>query len=540
MVEPYDPIPPKRSEPPPLPRLWKNLPEPEEPIEAVPANAKPKRSQGEADAGKGGSQTRGKKKKKTEDVLDDGTGATKLEETPVLDTYEARQRARWIIGGLLGTIGLIGLVIVLRAFKGGGSEEIRDGEPPEIRATGDSRANGEVEARNILDNSKQADKLGKSKASIDLLNKLAKNYQNTAAGREAMHALDRGRRNRPLFGVDIPEQVSGPKPPPPGTSLVIDASPPKNPGSSIPGPTAPKPVETAPPASVSTPVAPTIITKPLPAGYRAKFDFPVHPSGWPTRIVCDHDDAELVLVPAGTFLMGREDGDPAERPSHQVSLSTYYIDQHEVTVRQFYQFLKETGRPIDAAKLVAKDAVVPPASDDHPVVNVSEREAKAYCNWAGRRLPTEAQWEMAARSTDGRISYWNGELPRKDPPRSPRPMEPAMSLPSDISPYGAFDMAANAWEWTADYYDSRYYKQFRNLVIDPTGPKESLAGIAVGTVKGGSKSGILTWREGLKLETRLPYLGFRGALPVEGLPVAPVAVPSPNNTPALPGGVVPF
>src|SRR6202043_429763 len=97
-------------------------------------------------------------------------------------------------------------------------------------------------------------------------------------------------------------------------------------------------------------------------------------------------------------------------------------------------------------------------------------------------------------------------------------MEPVMSLSSDVSPYGAFDMGANAWEWTSEYYDSQYYQQFRALVTDPTGPKESRAKLAQVTVKGGSKSGSLTWREGQKIETRLPFLGFRGALPVEGAP----------------------
>ena len=530
MDESYDPIPQKRTEPPPLQRLWKNPPEVEEPIDAAPAKAGKKRKPGEPEA----DGSKSKKKKKQEEVLDDGTGATKLEETPVLDTYEARQRARWIIGGVLSAIGLILVIVVVRAFKGGGVEEVREGEPPEIRAATDSRAKAEVEARNILENAKQADQLGKSKAATDLLNKLAKNYQNTAAAREAMQALDRGRRNRPLFGADLPEQVSGPKPPPPGSSPATDLPPPKALGASIPGPTAPRPVEptTAPPPPSTTP---TIVARPLPPGYRAKYDFPMDPSGWPTRIVCDHDNAELVLVPAGTFLMGREDGDPAERPAHPVKVSTFYVDRHEVTVGQYHQFLKETGRPIDAAKIQA--------ADDLPVVNVSAREAKAYCNWAGRRLPTEAQWELAARSMDGRISYWNGELPRKDPPKGTRAMEPVMSLPSDVSPYGAFDMAANAWEWTSEYYDSKYFQQFRNLVTDPTGPKEGLARIASVTVRGGSKSGTLTWRDGLKIETRLPYLGFRGALPVEGLPIAPPPVTTPSNAPNpnnLPGGVVPF
>jgi sulfatase modifying factor 1 len=356
-----------------------------------------------------------------------------------------------------------------------------------------------------------------------------------------MHAIDRNRQKRPLFGVDLPEQVSGPKPPTPGVATATGPTPPKPAESALATPTQPRPPDSSGSATAATaPVAPPVPVKPLPNGFRAKPDAPLHASGWPTRIICERDGAEMVLVPGATFLMGRDDGDPDERPAHRVGLSTYYIDLHEVTVRQYLLFLKETGRPIDVAKLTSRETTDPPTTGEHPVVSVNAREAKAFCNWSGRRLPTEAQWEMAARSPEGRISYWNGELPRKDPPKGPRPMEPVMSLPSDLSPCGAFDMGANAWEWTSEYYDSQYYQQFRNPINDPTGPKESRSKPAQVTVKGGSKSGILTWREGHKIETRLPYLGFRGALSVEGTPAAPASAPQPNNGSNLPGGVVPF
>jgi formylglycine-generating enzyme required for sulfatase activity len=94
-------------------------------------------------------------------------------------------------------------------------------------------------------------------------------------------------------------------------------------------------------------------------------------------------------------------------------------------------------------------------------------------------------------------------------------------------------MGANAWEWTADYYDSQYYKQFRNLVVDPPGPKEPRTKIVSMAVRGGSKSGILTWREGQRAETRLPFLGFRGALQVE-VTAPPPAIANPANP--SPGG----
>jgi len=539
LPEPEDdePIAPRPSAVAPLPRLWKAAPAPEPAEEVTDSKAKPK--------AKSESEPRARPRKKKDEQHDDGTGASKLEETPVLDTYQTRQRVRWLVGGVLAAVGVVSLIVILRTLMGGGAEEITAGELPDPRAVSQPqpppRINPESEARQLVENARKADKAGKTKDALILLHKAADNYQGTAGSREALAAIDRDRRKLALFGHEGPEMTTGPKPPPPGSSAATGPSPPP-PGPTTPtAPAPPSPeVGTAPAPAEVVKVNPAMPTRPIPAGFHAKPGAPIHPSGWPSQITCDRDGSVMVLVPGGTFLMGREDGEATERPAHWVAVSTYYIDQHEVTVRQYVQFLKETGRPIDS-RVAPKETSDPPTNpDDLPVVNVSFNQAKAYCNWARKKLPTEAQWEMAARSSDGRISFWNGELPRKDPARGPRPMEPVMSLPSDVSPFGVFDLGANAWEWTSEFYDSQYYQQFRNLVTDPTGPRESPARIALATVKGGSKAGVLTWRDGLKLETRLPYLGFRGALPVEGAPVAP---PRPTNTTPnqpLPGGVVPL
>lgn len=546
-----------RVEPPPLPRLWKTPPEVEDAEASAPKKVEAKAaSPARSEPPRKVEKPRPKPKKKVE-VLDDGTGAVQLEETPVLDTYEARQRVRWIVSGALGVIALTGTILIFKAFQGGGEEEIRDGEPPvEVRANSTPKASAEREARILLDMAKQADTLGKTAAALDQLNKLNRVYTGTAAAREAAHALDRYKQELSLFGLDGSEMANGPKLPAPGTAsatgpspagkVMVATGPPANKSATGPTPIA-SPTQPSTSATSPAPVAPTfaptppptpIVSRPLPSGYRPKYDFPIHPSGWPTRIVSDRDGAEMVLVPASTFLMGRDDGEVQERPTHEVAVSTFYIDLHEVTVRQFLSYLKESGRTLDASKIAPSDRPMP---DDLPVVNISARDAKAYCTWMKRRLPTEAQWELAARGPEGRVSYWNGDLPRKDPVKGPRTMEPVMSLATDVSPFGAFDLSANAWEWTSEYYDSKYYQQFRKLVIDPAGPKESPARLAKATVKGGSKAGILTWREGLGVEQKLPFVGFRGALPVEGTPIAP-----PPSTPALPsgpagaGGVQPF
>ncbi len=559
--ESYEPILPdeldlpkkKPSIPPPLPRLWKT------PAEELPAeeleSAKPKKVPPvvEPTPKPRSARPKGAPKKKAEPEFDDGTGAVKLEETPVLDTVEARQRARWLVGGLLASIGAVFLFLVIGAFRGGENAEIHDGEPPDLRTVSDTKSSGEVEARNLLDNAKHSDKLGRTDAALNLLNKVTKTYPSTAAAREALHAIDRHRANKPLFADDLPQQASGPKKPADGgQALATGPTPP----STNPTPNSttsdraetPRPpdqsAKNSPLPSNSTPTStPTVSIRPLPIGYRPNFEVPIHPSGWPSRIFADKDGAELVLIPGTAFNMGRQDGEPQEAPVHRVALSTYYIDLHEVTVKQYGIFLKASGRPLDLLrKSIPKGAEIA-AYENYPIVNVSSAEAKAFCDWARRTLPTEAQWELAARSSEDRVSYWNGELPRKDPAKGPRVMEPVMSLPSDYSPLGVFDLGANAWEWTSEFYDSQYYHQFRDIAVDPTGPKKNKGGLVTMTVKGGSKFGFLTWRDGLKAETRLPYLGFRGALSVEA---TPVPANSPNNpagtssSPGRSGGVQPF
>ena len=230
--------------------------------------------------------------------------------------------------------------------------------------------------------------------------------------------------------------------------------------------------------------------------------------------------------------MGREDGEPPERPAHRVTVSTFYVDQHEVTVGQFAQFLKDTGTPSggwsqrgDAPSL--------------PAVGLSARQAWAYCNWAGRRLPTEAQWEMAARAPNGRVSFGDDVEARKEGARGARPIEPVMTDSVDLAACGAFDLGGNAAEWTSDYYDSRFYQSVRDGSVDPRNSARVKPEMAA--VRGGSKLGILTHREGVKIESRLPHLGFRGALPVEGESAKPPSATSPTkNDPAPNNGNIPF
>jgi formylglycine-generating enzyme required for sulfatase activity len=214
---------------------------------------------------------------------------------------------------------------------------------------------------------------------------------------------------------------------------------------------------------------------------------------------------QMVFVPSGDFWMGNDSG-PDERPLHKVTLDEFWIDQTEVTNAMFTRFVEATGFQTNAEKRGSAWAFngsgwseVPGANwqhpqgpessivnlADHPVVNVSWNDAKAYCEWAGARLPSEAEWEKAARGIDGRIYPWGDAAPSGsllnfgDASLYPDSVEatlndgyrftaPVGSFPQGASPYGALDMAGNVWEWVNDWYQAQYYA--KAPVTNPDGP----------------------------------------------------------------------
>jgi formylglycine-generating enzyme required for sulfatase activity len=172
----------------------------------------------------------------------------------------------------------------------------------------------------------------------------------------------------------------------------------------------------------------------------------------------------VVRVPPGPFLMGSdEDQDPqahgVELPQHEMYVPGYWIGRYPVTVAQFRAFVEESGYEVDERSL--------DDPDDHPVRYVSWHDARAYCHWLSEetgltvRLPSEAEWEKAARGTDGRIYPWGDERPTDDLcnyGNSKRGTTPVgRYLPLGGSPYGCADMAGNVWEWTRSLYDSYPY-----------------------------------------------------------------------------------
>ncbi len=180
------------------------------------------------------------------------------------------------------------------------------------------------------------------------------------------------------------------------------------------------------------------------------------------------DGMVMVPVPAGELTMGDDASPfPAERPAHPVMLSDYWIDRTEVSNAQFRRCV-EAGACAEPAKW--SDANT--NADAQPVL-VPWESARVYCEWARARLPTEAEWERAARGTDGRLWPWGDEF---DASRANLARDedgylhtaPVGSFPAGESPYGALDMAGNAAEWVADWYDEAYYA--RSPAIDPAGP----------------------------------------------------------------------
>ena len=213
----------------------------------------------------------------------------------------------------------------------------------------------------------------------------------------------------------------------------------------------------------------------------------------PAMKVNPKDDAEMMLVPAGAYMMGTSEGELAallranpklkreefagEMPQHKVQLESFYIYKNEVTVAQYRKFCAATGLNM------------PPEpewkwQDNQPIVNVSWNDAKAYASWAGMALPTEAQWEKAARGTDGRIfpwgNAWDSSKLQSSNIVAATQTASVGSFPAGASPYGCQDMAGNVWEWCNDFYGADYYQS--SPPNNPYGPASGTARV----LRGGS------------------------------------------------------
>lgn len=236
---------------------------------------------------------------------------------------------------------------------------------------------------------------------------------------------------------------------------------------------------------------------------------------------------EMVTIPAGSFTLGSDHGPADERPAHQVNLPAFAIDRFPVTNSQFAEFLNAAGTHNAKGERLFDfddpDARVHRAGnrwtadrgyENHPVVEVTWAGARDYCAWRGKRLPTEAEWEKAARGTDSRRFPWGDSPPdRSHAQFAARYNEtaPVTDFAAGASPYGVRDMAGNAWEWVSSAY--------RPYPYNATDGREDLAAGQVRGTRGGghdSPAGEITTTQRGRNLSRNPAsghhnIGFRCA-----------------------------
>ncbi len=248
-------------------------------------------------------------------------------------------------------------------------------------------------------------------------------------------------------------------------------------------------------------------------------------------------DVPLVLVPAGAFEMGSENGDSDEQPVHTVTLDGFYIDQYEVSNAQYADFLNEVGNQNEGGGLRfdANDSKVhihprdgvwqaDNGYADYPVTEVTWYGARAYCLWREARLPTEAEWEKAARGTDGRTYPW-GEQSPDSLSLSKGEITPVGSHPDDVSPYGIYDMASNVAEWVADWYDPGYY--LNSSPENPSGPPSGEHRVVRGYTKYHTSLRATERFRLVPTDAHFGGIGFRCARSVDA-PQTPIAASSPS------------
>ncbi len=228
-----------------------------------------------------------------------------------------------------------------------------------------------------------------------------------------------------------------------------------------------------------------------------------HPGGGTASNVCAGGPSDMVCVTAGTFTMGSGIGDADEQPTHSVTLSEFLIDKYEVSFGQYMQCVGagKCGMPryypplkqrrVVGAKVIGalpkKKPRAPRAAPGQeakikvatilvnkrlPAAGITWSDANKYCGYKGRHLPTEAQWEYAARGTRSNYYAWGGAPPiceRVNSAKCGKYPRPVRSLTKGASPFGAVNMTGNAWEWVHDWYDARYYDVSKGAT-DPSGP----------------------------------------------------------------------
>lgn len=259
--------------------------------------------------------------------------------------------------------------------------------------------------------------------------------------------------------------------------------------------TPPEGEESAPAASIR-----------LPQGFAVIESAPVQ-GGMPTRIRCVTDGSTMVLVPAGEAIVGSNSGPQYWGPQVRLSLDAFYIAEKEVTVDKYMLCRQKAG--------VVGKKMEPPLNvdglSDQPAIGVTWGEARLYAQWIGGSLPTEAQWEKAARGPQGFKSPWGNSRPLWRVKRTLEQIDPVGRHPDDRSIYGAIDMAGNAREWVADFFREDSFQSLLEMSSDRrrnySGPRNSPTAQRV--VKGNGAGWTVHNREGVRMNERVDRVGFR-------------------------------
>ena len=251
-----------------------------------------------------------------------------------------------------------------------------------------------------------------------------------------------------------------------------------------------------------------------PAVTRTPFATAVPTLGLGSITTRDKDGMQMVFVSEGPFTMGSDTGSDNEKPAHTVTLAAFWIDQTEVTNDKYAQCV-QTGAcqpPADKSSKKQPNYYGNSNFSEYPVIYVEWNQAKTYCEWAGGRLPTEAEWEKAARGTDGRIYPWGDSIDKTYANYNNNVGDTTAvgQYEKGKSFYGAYDMTGNVWEWLADWYGETYYSS--SPASNPTGPTSG----AYRVLRGGSWSGNpinqrVTFRYGIAPVSWYYGLGFRCA-----------------------------
>lgn len=251
----------------------------------------------------------------------------------------------------------------------------------------------------------------------------------------------------------------------------------------------------------------------LPKEVEVLEDYGYSPDGLPFRIrLTTKDPVEMALVSAGAFTRGRGGEGDENGPEQSVYLDSYYMDVVEVTVERYLKMREEHKKESRSFTMPSNQK----SGDDQPALGIGHGDAEFYAKWAGKELPSEAQWEKAARGTEGGQYPWGNGRPIWHRKRVPEQIDPVGSFPSDASPYGVLDLAGNANEWCRDTYSPKAYleigatpEKLRNPIYT-----RKLAGETVYVVRGGgvrgSSSDWSVWQRGSEKGTaRNPTIGFR-------------------------------